>query len=122
MPSWAGRRRLDDLLGEPPGNLSAQALADLVRIVRGSAHEWGLATAQQTATRLLVRIRAVADGTAIGHERRDVRPRRRTRFLVEEPWVIAYSPDTQQVFRILHGARDFPALFSPGRTGGHDAH
>lgn len=83
--------------------------------MRGSAREWGLATAQQTAARLLTRVHAVAGGTAIGHERRDVRPRRRTLFLVEEPWVIAYSPDTRQVLRILHGARDFPALFPLSR-------
>lgn len=110
------RRRLDDPLGHPPGSLSAQALADLVHIVRSSAQEWGLATAQQTAARLLGRVRTVADGTAIGHERNDVQPRRRTLFLVEDPWVIAYSPDTQQVLRILHGAREFPALFSSGRS------
>ena len=37
--------------------------------------------------------------------------RRRTLFLVEPPWVIAYDPDTRQVLRILHGARDFPTIF-----------
>lgn len=109
------------MLGKPPGNLSAQALADLVRIVRHSAREWGLATAQRTADRLLARVRAVADGTATGHERRDVRLRRRTLFLVESPWVIAYSPDTRQVLRILHSARDFPALFPDGRDEDPDA-
>lgn len=110
-------------MGEPPGNLSAQALADLVGIVRRSAREWGLGTARRTADRLLARVRAVADATAIGHERGDVRPRRSTLFLVEAPWVIAYRPDTRQVLRILHGARDFPALFPDGgsKDGGKSA-
>ena len=117
MQSWRGPR-LSDLLGEPPGNLSAPALADLARIVRRSAREWGLPTARQTAERLLARVRAVADGSAAGHERADVRPRRRTLFLVEAPWVIAYSPDTRQVLRILHGAQDFPAIFPAGQDRG----
>ena len=109
------RRRLSDLLGEVPGSLSAQALADLVAIVRRSAREWGRDTARRTAERLLAGCRAVEDGTALGHERRDVRTRRRVLFLVEAPWVIAYDPDTWRVLRVLHSARDFPAVFS-----GHD--
>lgn len=80
-------------------------------IVRRGAREWGLDTARRTADRLLARCRAVEDGTAVGHRRRDVRPRRPTLFLIEAPWVIAYRPDTRQVLRILHGARDFPAIF-----------
>lgn len=101
-----------------PDNLSSRALADLVSIVRHGAREWGLATAQRTADRLLARCRAIEAGTAIGHQRSDVRPRRPTLFVVEAPWVIAYSPDTRQVLRIVHGARDLPALFPPGGGGG----
>ncbi len=33
--------------------------------------------------------------------------------------MIAYDPDTRQVLRILHGARDFPALF-PDNSGEGD--
>ena len=108
---------MSDLLGEVPDNLSSQALADLVGIVRRGAREWGLATAQRTADRLLARCRAIEAGTAVGHQRRDVQPRRPTLFVVEAPWIIAYSPDTRQVFRIVHGARDLPALFPPGGGG-----
>lgn len=82
-------------------------------IVRRGAREWSLDTARRTADRLLARCRAIENGTAIGHQRRDVRPRRPTLFVVEAPFVIAYSPDTRQVLRIIHGARDFPAIF-PG--------
>ena len=116
MPSWklnwARSKGLSDpLLGEPPGNLSARALADLTAILRRSAREWGLATARRTRDRLLARVRAVADGIAIGHARPDVPTRQPVLFLVEAPWVVAYDPATRQVLRILHGARDLPALF-----------
>ncbi len=36
-----------------------------------------------------------------------------TLFLVEPPWVIAYHPVTRRIYRVLHGAMDFPALFPP---------
>src|SRR4051812_3468578 len=92
-----------------PGNLSRQALADFLRILRESRREWGEDTARRSGARLLARFRQIADGSAIGHERRDVKPRTPTLFLVEEPWVIAYHPTGRQVLRILHGAMDFPA-------------
>jgi plasmid stabilization system protein ParE len=106
-----------ELLANLPGNLSQQAVSDLIHILRRSAREWGIATARGTRDRLLARIRAIEAGTAIGHQRRDVTPRAPTLFLVEEPWVIAYSPETWQVYRILHGARDFPAIFPPTASG-----
>jgi hypothetical protein len=31
--------------------------------------------------------------------------------LNEDPWVICFNPHTRQVYRIVHGARDFPAIF-----------
>ena len=48
---------------------------------------------------------------AIGHPRHDVQPRRPTLFLNEDPWVICFNAQTRQIYRILHGARDFPAIF-----------
>ena len=94
-----------------PANLSRRALADLVRILRDSQREWGLHTARRTRARLLAGFAQIAEGAAVGHERRDVKPRTPTLFLVEGPWVIAYDPTKRQVLRILHGAMDFPAIF-----------
>lgn len=54
----------------------------------------------------------------MGHRREDVRPRRPTVFLNEDPWVICFNSNTRHVYRILHSARDFPAVFSPPREGG----
>lgn len=107
-----------DLIGTPPANLSPRAAADLVQIIRRSARDWGINVAEQTATRLLLRVRAIADGTTVGHTRQDVRPRRRTLFVNELPWVIAYDPDTRIVYRIVHGAREFPAIFPNGPSNG----
>jgi plasmid stabilization system protein ParE len=114
-----------DLLGRLPGNLSRQAGDDLVRILRRSAQTFGVAVGRRSRDRLVAAINAVEDGTAIGHRRQDVRPRRPTLFLNEDPWVICFNPDTRQVYRILHGARDFPALFGgraadPGAENGTD--
>lgn len=102
---------LPDLPSELPGNLSRQAADDFVRILRRSAREFGVETARQSRDRLLARIRSVENGTAIGHPRRDVRPRHPTLFVNENPWVICFNPKTRRVYRILHGARDFPAIF-----------
>jgi len=103
------------LQGELPANLSRQAIVDFGRILRRSARDWGIGTARQTRDRLLFRFDDIASGKAIGHPRQDVTTRIPTLFLVEAPWVIAYSPTTRQIFRILHGARDFPALFPSKR-------
>jgi plasmid stabilization system protein ParE len=76
-----------------PGNLSRQALADLLRILRECERAWGAHTARRTRARLPARPAQIAAGTAIGHERADVRPRTPTLFLAEEPWVVAFRPD-----------------------------
>jgi len=96
---------------ELPGNLSRQAVDDLIRILRRSERDFGVAVARRSRDRLLARIRSIEDGRAIGHPRQDVRPRRPTLFINENPWVICFSPETRQIYRILHGARDFPAIF-----------
>jgi plasmid stabilization system protein ParE len=102
---------LRDLSGELPGNLSRQAADDLNRILRRSAREFGVTVARQSRARLLAVLRAIEAGTVIGHRRHDVQPRRPTVFFNETPWVICFHPDTRRVYRILHGAQDFPALF-----------
>jgi plasmid stabilization system protein ParE len=99
-----------------PGNLSQQAVSDLIGILRRSAREFGTMVARRSRDRLLIQVKAIENGTAVGHERRDVRPRRPTQFLNEDPWVICFNPSTRQVYRILHGARDFPAIL--GRSAG----
>ncbi len=104
-----------DLLADLPDNLSRRALDDLLGILRGSAQEWGITTARRSRNRLVRRCREIGTGTAIGHSRPDVRPQVPTLFVVEAPWVIAYHPTTREIYRIVHGARDFPALFSSGR-------
>lgn len=100
-----------DLLRDLPGNLSRHAADDLLHILRRSARDFGVAVARRSRDRLLSRVRAIEDGTAIGHRRRDVQPHHPTLFLNEAPWVICFNPQTRQVYRILHGARDFPAIF-----------
>jgi plasmid stabilization system protein ParE len=104
-------------MGDLPGNLSQRAARDLIGIPRYSAREWGIATARRSRDRLLQRIRDIEAGQVVGHRRNDVTPNQPTLFLVEHPWVIAYHPTTRRIYRVLHGARDFPALFaSPGPT------
>ena len=99
--------------GAAPGNLSRRAAADFVEIMRRSERAWGVAVARRTRERLLLRFRQIADGSAVGHRRHDVRPRTPTLFLSEAPWVIAYDPGKRQVLRVLYGTRDFPAVFPP---------
>jgi plasmid stabilization system protein ParE len=107
---------LPDLPGDLPGNLSQWAVDDLIRILRRSAQEFGALVARRSRDRLLARIRSVEAGTAMGHRRQDVRPRHPTMFLNEDPWVICFNPHTRQIYRILHGARDFPAIFGGPST------
>ena len=105
-----------DTTAKPTANLSRQAAADLVDIYRRSARLWGAAVARRSRDRLLAWIATIAAGTAVGHKRDDVSPPAPTAFIVEEPWVIAYNPETREVYRVLHGSRDFPALFPPASS------
>jgi hypothetical protein len=52
-----------------PGNLSRQAADDLVLILRRSIHTFGMVVARRSRERLVAAVRAVEDGTAIGHQR-----------------------------------------------------
>ena len=100
-----------DWSADLPGNLSRRALEDLLKILRRSSREFGVAVARKARERLLTRVREIEMGTAIGHRRTDVPTRRPILFLNEDPWVLCFNPDTRQIYRIVHGARDFPALF-----------
>ena len=106
-----------ELPRELPGNLSPQAVDDLIRILRRSARDFGAVVARRSRDRLLSRVQAIHNGTVTGHRRYDVPTRRPTRFLNEHPWVICFNSDTRQVYRILHGGRDFPALFDGPSAG-----
>ena len=103
-----------------PGNLSRQAVSDLVEILRYSARTFGPVVARRSRERLLACLVSIERGHAMGHRREDVRPRRPTVFLNEDPWVICFNPNTRHVYRILHAARDFPAVFRLPSEGGSD--
>lgn len=104
-----------DLLGPLPPNLSRQAARDLIQLLRVSFQQWGLVTARRTRDRILARCWAVAEGRAVGHRRPDIPTTTAVLFVNEPPFVIAYHAETGRVLRILHGARDFPALFGQDR-------
>jgi plasmid stabilization system protein ParE len=99
--------------------LSRRATSDLIRILRRSAQDFGVSVARQSRGRLLARVRSIEQGKALGHPRQDVRTRYPVHFLNEHPWVICFNPLTMQGYRILHGARDFPAIFG-GRSEASD--
>ncbi len=103
--------RLSEVTERLPENLSRQAAHDLIALLRRSATEFGIATARQSAERILARCHSIGAGTAVGHHRSDIMPRTPTLFISEPPWVISYNPKTRQVTRIVHGARDFPSIF-----------
>jgi plasmid stabilization system protein ParE len=106
---------LDDLPPQLPRNLSRRARADLFEIIGYTARHWGLQMALTTASRLIEKAHDIGEGTAAGHRRSDMATRKRLLFVLEPPWLLAYRPETRQVVRIVHGARDFPALFRPRR-------
>lgn len=95
-----------------PANLLPQAVRDIVRILRESRREYGSIVARHSRDRLYARCNAIQMGLEKGHMRQDVRPRRPIRFANEAPWVIVFDPYSRNVYRVLHGKRDFPSLFS----------
>ncbi len=97
-------------LGHWPDNISRRALRDLIGILRHSRKHFTRATTARTEARLVARCIDVDKGRAGGHRRPDIDAGGATLFINERPWVIAYDVETRQVLRILHGARDLPAL------------
>jgi plasmid stabilization system protein ParE len=100
-----------DFIDDLPENLSRLALRDFLGILRKSKSKYGLVVARETRERLIHRFGQIEQGTLIGHNREDVRPKKATLFFNEHPWVIVFNPDTGAVKRVLHGSREFPALF-----------
>jgi plasmid stabilization system protein ParE len=100
-----------ELTTDLPGNLSRRAVVDLVSILRCSAREFGIPTARRSRDRIIEYCRVIASGRAVGHSRTDVTPRVPTMFINVPPWVISYNPVSREVTRIIHGVRDFPAIF-----------
>jgi len=100
-----------ELLENLPRNLSRQATKDLLLILRRSAEEFGITTARRSCDRILGKCKVIEAGHAVGHKRPDIRTLTPTLVVNESPWVIFFNPETRQITRIIHGARDFPALF-----------
>ncbi|QJE74119.1 type II toxin-antitoxin system RelE/ParE family toxin [Aerophototrophica crusticola] len=99
------------LFDDLPGNLSRDAARDLLSILKDSQRDWGPMVARKTRDRLVRRCKDIADGWSYGHKRPDVPTRYAVLFVAEPPFIIAYAPETRQVLRILHGARDFTKIF-----------
>jgi plasmid stabilization system protein ParE len=59
----------------------------------------------------LRKIRRISDGTTLGHVRGDVALRRQILFATEHPFVIAFDPETREIVRVVHGARDMWRVF-----------
>lgn len=99
-----------------PSNLYPPALRDLVRILRESRRQFGTIVARQSRDRLYARCEAIRTGNEKGHLRADVQPRYPTRFADETPWVIAFDPETRNIYRIVHGHRHLPSMFTRSRS------
>jgi plasmid stabilization system protein ParE len=94
--------------------LSAAARVDLNDILDFSEARFGARAADRLEARFVTAFERIARGTAIGHMRRDIAANVPLRFVVERPFVIAFDPATREIVRILHGARNFGAIFGGG--------
>ncbi len=103
--------------GEPalPTNLYRQAVRDLVDILRESRRSFGTLVARQSRDRLFARCEAIRTGAEKGHLRADIQPRQPTRFANEHPWVIAFDPESRNIYRIVHGHRHLPSMLGRQR-------
>jgi plasmid stabilization system protein ParE len=96
--------------------LSRRARLDLVQILTGLIEDdvrGGIVAAQRIDEILDDCMMRIADRRVPGHRRSDVKVRRPLLFAVARPtrYVIAFDPTTRLIIRIVHGARDFPAIF-----------
>jgi plasmid stabilization system protein ParE len=91
--------------------LSTRAQSDLVDILIFTADRFGTRAARRLQARLEARFEMIADGTATGHRRRDLRSDVPLLFDIVRPFVIAFDPQTREIARILHGARNLPTIF-----------
>jgi plasmid stabilization system protein ParE len=90
--------------------LSSRAQSDLIDILLFTADRFGTPSARRLQMRLEARFEKIADGTASGHRRRDIRSEVPLLFDVVRPFVIAFDPETKEIARILHGARNISAI------------
>jgi toxin ParE1/3/4 len=96
--------------------LSPAARDDLVSIVEWIADD-DLAAAFRLRDRLFAAFAKLTDMPGLGHVRDDVVPRGRgLRFWRVAPYLIVYrlSPGGIEIVRVVHGARDLPALLDDG--------
>ena len=93
---------------------TARARLDLLHIWNHIASD-NVTAARKMRGELFKSVRVLADNPGFGHPRDDV-PDPRLRFYSVRPYVIAYLPETHPltVVRIVHGARDFGAIFDNG--------
>ena len=92
--------------------ISPEALADLEAIWAYIANEASAPTAGTLVADVLDAVEKLAEMPGMGHRRADVRDAR-YRFWSVKSYVIAYRADAQalRVARVVHGRRDFRALF-----------
>lgn len=96
--------------------LSSQAQTDLTRIARYLAEQAGEATARRWAEKLQLRALSLADPML--HSAPHPKLGRGRRTLTVKPYVIVYRlprPGEVLIARVVHGARDVPALFADER-------
>jgi plasmid stabilization system protein ParE len=92
--------------------LSPEATRDVAAILEESRREYGKLAAFRMKQRLDQKFTDIALGIAKGHTRWDLATAIPLRFEVARPFVVAFDPETRRIVRVVHGSRDFPALFA----------
>ena len=95
--------------------VAPQARRDLANIISWYRDEMGASAALKVATTIRARLRSLESGKLKGSE---ILPEAPGYFrVVARKHVIIFKvlPDMLQVVRIVHGARDIPALLASGR-------
>lgn len=87
-----------------------RARIDLVEIGDYLERVAGKRTARKWVARLQARARALGEHPYASHEQPDLGGRRRA---VVRPYLVVYriALDTVRIVRVVHGARDLPAIF-----------
>jgi len=94
--------------------LSSEAAEDVAAILRETVRPRGRADALRMRLRLEAKFEGIAAGLVPGHRRGDIVASIQLRFAIEYPFVIAFDPASRCIVRVLHGSRDFPAIFPRG--------
>ena len=92
--------------------LSEEASADVHEIIGWVADEHGDEAAHRLFEALDEKFEAIGAGLVVGHVRRDVQTIRAVRFTKAGNYMITFDPETNEIVRVVHGARDFPTVFA----------